>query len=228
MTSRSRSNTTRLILGLAIIAIGALFAADNLDLIDADDYFLYWPAVLILIGLVRLPGAARQEALLAWIFILAGLWILLYNLEYIDLEPWIFFWPVILVLVGVNLILGALRRGQEPTTDSSDWVNQFAFWSAIDRKIDSDNFRGGDLTAIMGGWEIDLTGAKMAEKTATLQVFAFWGGGEVRVPKEWRVQFEVLPLLGGASDETQSTGSAAAPTLVVKGMAIMGGLEVKN
>ena len=228
MTTRSRNNTTRLILGLAIIAIGSLFAADTLDLIYADDYLDYWPAVLILIGLVRLPGAARQEALLAWIFILGGLWILLYNLEYTDLEPWALFWPVILVLVGGNLILGALRRRSEPAADKSDWVDHFAFWSGVKRKIDSDHFRGGDLTAIMGGWEIDLSQAKMAEKSATIRVFAFWGGGVVRVPKEWRVQFEVLPLLGGASDETQSTGGAGAPLLVVKGMAIMGGLEVKN
>lgn len=228
MTARSRSNVTRLILGLAIIAVGALFAADNLDLIDADDYLIYWPAALIVIGLVRLPGAARQEALLALIFILAGVWILLYNLEYTDLEPWLLFWPLILVLVGGNLILGALRRRSEPAADKSDWVDHFAFWSGVKRKVDTDHFRGGDLTAIMGGWEIDLSQAKMAGKSATLQLFAFWGGGVVRVPKEWRVQFEVLPLLGGATDETQSSGSAGAPILVVKGMAIMGGLEIKN
>lgn len=228
MKTHSRSNMTRLILGLAIIAIGALFAADNLDLIDASDYAIYWPAVLIVIGLVRLPGAVRQEALLAWIFIVGGAWILLYNLEYTDFEPWVLFWPIILVLVGGNLILGALRRGQEPSADQSDWVNHFAFWSGVERKVDSDNFRGGDLTAIMGGYEIDLSKATMAGKTATLQVFALWGGGVVRVPKEWRIQFEVLPLMGGASDESESTGGAGAPTLLIKGMAIMGGIEVKN
>jgi hypothetical protein len=227
MSHRSRNTATRLIVGLAVIAVGALFAADNLDLLDADDLLIYWPSVLILIGLVRLPGAKRQEALLAWILILGGLWVLLYNLEYTDFEPWLLFWPVILVLVGANLILGALRRN-ESRADSNDWVNQFSFWSGAERTFDSPNFQGGDLTAIMGGWEIDLTHARMAEKTATMQVFAFWGGGVVRVPKEWRVQFEVFPLLGGASDKTQFAGGSAAPTLLIKGMAIMGGFEVKN
>jgi len=227
MTHRSRSNVTRLIVGLAIIAVGALFAADNLDLIDADDFLIYWPAVLIVIGIVRLPGAERGEALLSWIFILGGAWLLLYHLEVTDFEPWLLFWPIILVLVGANLILGALRR-TESTGDSKDWVNHFAFWSGLERKVDSPNFRGGDLTAIMGGYEIDLSRATMAEKTATVQVFAFWGGGVIRVPKEWHVELEVLPLLGGATDKSESTAGAGAPTLVIKGMAIMGGIEVKN
>lgn len=228
MTHHNRSNVTRLIVGIAVIAVGALFAADNLDLIDADDLFLFWPAVLIVIGLVRLPGAVRGEALLSWMLILGGAWILLYNLGFTDLEPWVVFWPIILILVGANLIMGAMRRGREPEADSHQWINHFAFWAGVDRKVDSDSFRGGDLTAIMGGCEIDFSRATMAEKTATLQVFAFWGGVEVRVPKEWRVQFDVLPLLGGASDASESTASAGAPTLVVKGMAIMGGIEVKN
>jgi hypothetical protein len=227
MTAHSRSTITRLIIGLAIIAVGALFAADNFDLIDADDYFAYWPVVLIVIGLFRLPGAARGEALFAWVCIVAGGWVLLYNLEYTDLEPWIFFWPLILVLIGGNLILGALRRGRVEA-DKNEWVNHFAFWSGIERKVDTNQFRGGDLTAIMGGWEIDLRNTKMADESATLQVFALWGGGVVRVPQEWRVEFDVLPLMGGATDATTSTGGAGAPTLLVKGTAIMGGLEVKN
>ena len=38
----------------------------------------------------------------------------------------------------------------------------------------------------------------------------------------------VVPLLGGYEDKTRPPKGAAAHTLVVRGFAIMGGIEVKN
>lgn len=222
-----RSNTTKLVFGLAVVALGVLFTLHNLELVDADDYFIYWPVLLIAVGLANLVSSKRQWAFVG-VTVGIGLWILLYNLEVTDLEPWPFFWPAVLVLIGTNLVLGALRRPRAEQIEAEEVVNSFAVWSGIERKVGSPNFQGGDLTAIMGGCEIDLRDSKIVDGTPTLHVFAFWGGIDVVVPKEWRVDFRVLPLLGGAGDETRSPESAQAPTLVVRGMAIMGGVDVKN
>lgn len=227
MTDSNRVSTPKLILGLAVIAAGVLFTLDNLRIVDADDFILYWPVALIAIGVAQLPRASRQQAFFGWVLIGGGLWILLYNVEIVDLEPWAFFWPAILVLIGINLILGALRR-RDAVTGAESVVNGFAFWSGLERQFSSQDFRGGDLTAIMGGCEIDLTGAAIRGEPPVLHVFAFWGGIDLRVPREWRIDFRVLPLLGGATDETVAPSSPNAPTLVVKGMAIMGGVEIKN
>ena len=221
-----RVSTPKLIFGLAVVAAGVLFMLDNLDLVDADDFFVYWPAALILIGVAQLFAGGRQKGIWGWILIFVGAWLLLYNLDYVDVEPWLFFWPVILVLVGINLILGALRRSA-PAEDGSV-ANGFAFWSGLERQYASQNFRGGDLTAIMGGVEVDLRQANITGEPPILHVFAFWGGVEVKVPKEWRVDFRVLPFLGGATDESVGPTSEQAPTLVIKGMAIMGGVAVQN
>ena len=51
--------TPQLLMGLIIVAIGALFTLDNLGLVDAYRYLRYWPAALILIGAVKVwqsPG----------------------------------------------------------------------------------------------------------------------------------------------------------------------------
>ncbi len=226
MTETSRVSTPKLILGLAVIAAGVLFTLDNLGLADADDFFIYWPVVLILVGTAQLFGGGRQQTVWGWILILAGVWFLLYNVGIVDLEPWIFFWPLILVLIGINLIMGALRRSVPTDTDSV--VTGFAFWSGIERQFATSDFRGGDLTAIMGGCDIDLRQAKIQGDPPTLHVFAFWGGIDIRVPEEWHVDWRVLPLMAGASDETIAPASEQAPTLVVRGMAIMGGVAVKN
>ena len=218
----------KLVLGIAIIAAGLLFTLDNLGLVDVDDYIDYWPVALIAIGVAQLVGATRQKLAYAAVFIVGGAWILLYNLNYVDLQPWVFFWPVVLVMIGVNLILGALRRRSDTGTDSESVINGFALMSGLERRFSSADFRGGDLTAIMGGCDIDLTQAQIQGEPPVLHVFAFWGGIDIQVPAGWTIDFRVIPFLGGASDESAAPENPAGPTLIVKGMAIMGGIEIKN
>ncbi len=223
-----RIRIPKLILGLAVIAAGLLFTLDNLGLADVDDYIDYWPVALIAVGIAQLAGATRQKLAYAVVFIGGGLWILLYNLNFTDLQPWVFFWPIVLVLIGINLILGALRRRSDTETDAESIINGFALMSGLERRFTSSDFRGGDLTAIMGGCDIDLTQAEIKGEPPTLHVFAFWGGIDLRVPEGWTIDFRVIPFLGGACDESAAPTSPSSQTLVIKGMAIMGGIEVKN
>jgi hypothetical protein len=59
-------------------------------------------------------------------------------------------------------------------------------------------------------------------------VFAMWGGIEIRVPDDWTVVSRVTPVLGGFDDKTRPSPGAGAHRLVIRGFAIMGGIEVKN
>ena len=86
-----------------------------------------------------------------------------------------------------------------------------AILSGVNRGNNSPAFRGGDLTAVMGGCEIDLRQAAI-NGDATIDVFAMWGGIEIRVPGNWTVAFHVTPDLGGVEDKTRpSLGSTVAP-----------------
>jgi predicted membrane protein len=99
-----------------------------------------------------------------------------------------------------------------------------------DRIVRTQDFRGGEVTAIMGGFAIDLRGAAIAGDSATIHVFALWGGVEFKVPEDWNVAMAGVPILGGFTNSARSfrQGDAAAKTLIVKGTAVMGGVEVKN
>jgi hypothetical protein len=62
-------------------------------------------------------------------------------------------------------------------------------------------------------------------------VFALWGGIEITVPPEWTVDVKGLPLLGGFDNKARSSvREAGGPgqVLVVRGTALMGGVEIKN
>ena len=95
------------------------------------------------------------------------------------------------------------------------------------RAATSPAFRRGDLVAVMGGIELDLRQAGTDHGEAVIDVFVLWGGIDITVPPDWAVSNQVTPILGGAEDK--STGhQQARHRLIVKGVVIMGGVEIKT
>jgi hypothetical protein len=83
----------------------------------------------------------------------------------------------------------------------------------------------------MGAVELDLRGCTIATSPAVIDVFALWGGIEITVPPEWRVDMKAMPILGGFENKARSTvrdGAAPVQELVIRGTALMGGIEIKN
>jgi hypothetical protein len=54
------------------------------------------------------------------------------------------------------------------------------------------------------------------------------GGIHLAVPETWRVTNDVATFMGGAEDKTTPPLEDDAPTLVLTGFAVMGGIEVRN
>ena len=99
-------------------------------------------------------------------------------------------------------------------------------FGGVERKNSSQDFKGGELTVIMGGCELDLRNASMKAGEAVIDVFTFWGGIDIRVPEDWTVSIEGMPLMGGCEDQTRHEKTESRKHLVIKGYIIMGGLEI--
>jgi hypothetical protein len=50
---------------------------------------------------------------------------------------------------------------------------------------------------------------------------------EILAPREWSVVLQGTPVLGGFEDKT-APPRESGPRLIVRGVAIMGGVEIKN
>ena len=98
----------------------------------------------------------------------------------------------------------------------------------LERKVSSQEFRGGDVTAIMGGAEIDLRQARLAGGEAVVEVLVMWGGVDFFVPPDWKVTVEAVPFMGGIEDTTRLSPGEVRGHLVIRGLVVMGGVEVKN
>ena len=112
-------------------------------------------------------------------------------------------------------------------TDSSDFINATAILGGFNRKCPSQQFRGGDLTAIMGGGKIDLREARIQADQAVLDVFALMGGIDIQVPPDWIVEPRLTPILGGYTDR-RTPDKTGTQRLVIHGTSIMGGVTVSN
>jgi hypothetical protein len=84
-----------------------------------------------------------------------------------------------------------------------------------------------NVVAVMGGVNLDLTHARFTAEHTTIQVFAFWGGVEIRVPDDIYVQVDGFGFMGAFEDKTMGTGAPGRPVVRITGFAMMAGVEVK-
>jgi predicted membrane protein len=221
----------------------------------------FWPAILIALGLARLSTCYSPAGRVSGIVLVCVGGLLLVNkLGIIPVDVWHLFWPVILILWGVAMLFRGLQRGDgggsgwsggwNPNWDPARWraqmaargfgpygdtspntVHQWAFFGGSRRRIDSQNFEGGDALAIFGGIRVDLRQAASTKDEIHLEANALFGGVDIRVPESWNVIMRGMGVFGGFEDGTRGRENgfpSGKPTLIVTGMAMFGGVTVKN
>jgi len=225
----------RVVLGVFLILAGILALLSNILHLNIGNAWDYWPMLFCLLGIqkiVRRPGVKGGITGLALLVLGAG-WTL-QNLGIIHhAMPLIL--ATLLILAGLGLILRSLGGTQEPCSpgrrfsqrqEHNDRVMVEASMSGAAVNCDAQDFKGGELRAVLGGIKLDLRRARLTA-TAELHVYAMCGGIEIRIPQDWSLSIQVSPLLGGVEDKTIPP-SLPTGTLVLNGEAIMGGIEIRN
>lgn len=230
MSARKQQN--RVVFGAALLIFGVLALLDNLNIFSHLNFLHFWPTLFILVGILKMSrsntisGQLIGGGFVAWgaILTLKYMGIISFEMRHI--------WPLLLILGGLavifkdKLISETQWGGVGEAAGQSDVCNVSAVMSGANVQNSSVNFRGGELTAVMGGIELDLRGAQLQDD-ATLNVFTMWGGISIKVPQDWTVMSQGVPLLGGIDDKTVPP-AITGKRLFIQGYAIMGGVEIKN
>ena len=224
MSCKDNAINPALVSGIALIVVGGLLLLSQMGIIH--DWFNFWAAVFIGVGVLNLVQSPDTRS---WGTILIGCGVLI-ELNQLGLLRIRFetYWPLLVVAVGVLMIWRAYQPAtDDPSIAENPHLNLVAIWGGGEYRIRSKNFRGGELIAFMGGFDIDLRDADIDGNQAVIKINALMGGGVLRVPETWTVSMRMAAFMGGHTLKARE-GAQANKTLIVKGMAIMGGVEVRN
>lgn len=231
----NRRHYQGLIPGAVLVAIGFIFLLDHYGIVQAWQFFRFWPLILIFAGLINLADPCRR-------FWGVGLCVFgcLLQLSYLGVArfSWEELWPLALIAAGSMAMWKAVearKMVQGAQADSSDprsTLNESAVFGGIQKRVNARDFRGGQLHSMFGGIEIDLRDADIDGTEAVLNANAVFGGIEIRVPDTWYVAARGQGIFGGYTDSTRYNPPVdpdkPKKTLIVVGMAVFGGVEIRN
>lgn len=226
--------SNRAIIGVILVLLGLALVMRNTGIFPSfiDHVIFSWPMLLVTIGLIITLGSAGSKT--SGIIIMAvGAFFLIPKIfrETFDVDM---FWPSIFIIIGVIFIFSR-RRTWNPNTiiskSGDDYIDFVHVFSGGERQIVSDNFKGGKVTAVFGGSEIDLTKATLAPGVSEIELACVFGGTTLIVPDDWNVKIEVVPVLGGFGDSRKLHPGRTidmSKQLIIKGAIVFGGGEIKS
>jgi predicted membrane protein len=232
-----RAATPQLVVGILLMVAGILLTADRLNLFDVTGVLRLWPMALVAVGALMLAQRSDPQGRLwgaVWLFL--GVWLLLRSLGWVRIGLFELFWPVVLVLIGVKLALNAMRH--EAPRDGIAPQGSASLFAVMgeSKRVNTDKpFRGGQMSAFMGGCQLDLRQATILPgEDATIDVFALMGGLEIWVPSNWTVVSHIVPIMGSVDDKrlpavpVPGAVEEANRRLLLRGQIVMSGLTIKS
>ena len=220
--------------GLILLLIGLIFLLDNLKVIPPEFSLKdWWPLILIVIGIFQLVQSRCFFHFSGWLLIFLGGVFLLTVQHRFDLEwdnIWRL-WPVILILLGISILFGRHQHHAVPLTGTTaksgeSVLREKIVLSSVNKEITSADFRGGDISVVLGSAEIDLRAAKMADSNAWLTVSVILGSVEIRIPGDWTVEMKTNAVLGSIENKTTAKSESSSKKLVITASAVLGSVEI--
>lgn len=216
--------------GIVLIAVGAVFALNELNITDIDLFFDGWWTLFIIVpcGIGLFTEREKTGNLIG---IAIGVFLLLCCQDILNFSfMWKLLVPAVIVIVGLKMVFTGLFGNK-----ANEMIKQlklegkhprsgFAAFSGCDMNYDGQVFESAELTAIFGGVKCDLRNA-IIEKDCAIQVSAIFGGVDILVPAGINVKVNSTSIFGGMSNKTAAKQDG--PTLYVSGVCMFGGVDIK-
>ncbi len=230
-------NKRRALAGIFLIAIGVFLMMRVFDLIPfpIPVYFFSWKMILIVLGIVLMISDKNKPT--GIILFLIGAIFLARDVFQKDIGSILeIIIPLGIVIVGVALLFPKryfknFETGNNVTEEATNRLEDVNVFSGGSKFVTSQAFRGGEVVCIFGGAEVNFRNAMLASGENALEIVCIFGGCTLFVPEDWSVRVDATAVFGGISDERRK-GNPNLVTdpeklLVVKGVVIFGGVEIK-
>lgn len=117
----------------------------------------------------------------------------------------------------------------QQTANEADYIYNTSVFGGFKRIIQSKNFKGGEITLIFGGIELDFSFADIPSPAAIDITQAF---GEIKlfIPSDWLLVDEITHFLSVVKDHRLIPGSYAPDNnkkLILRGFSALAAVEVQ-
>ncbi len=230
----------KIVFGLLLVAAGALLLCFNYGIIPMEyrHIIFSWPMILVAIGLLQV--SSRESIFTGIILILIGGFFLLPRLFFMPQNFIHDFWPGLLIIFGILIILkrsffhhgfhGRRYRNVAEMKNDAGFIVMNNVLGGGKHVVAPVEFKGGKISNIFGGMELDLTQTTLAPGKNILEIDSIFGGISIIVPSDWVIKIEVSSTVGGFSDKrtvVPDPASGADRELIIRGSAIFGGGDIK-
>ena len=224
------SKLNRILWGIVLILVGALFALNTLNITNINLFFDGWWTLFILVP-CAIGLFTEREKTGNLIGIVIGVILLLCCRDILDFSLlWRLVVPALIVILGLKMVLTGIFSGKagkilaKRKEEGKNTKTVFAAFSGNDVNYNGEAFEGANLAAVFGGVECDLRGASITED-CVIAVTVLFGGVDILVPEGINVKSNVFPLFGGTTNMTKNYKNA--PTIYVNGFCLFGGAEIR-
>jgi predicted membrane protein len=226
--TNSKNNQSNWV-GITLIIVGFLFILDTFNIMEFGGIISdWWPAIFIIIGLIKLKGQDRGSGL---VFILIGTLLLLTIHDVVEWNSIWRLWPLVLIFIGLSMIFKGRRTNwkmSNETTSGDDYIHSNAVFGGSEHTVTSQNFKGGETMALFGGVELDMRQAKISADGCKIHATALFGGVEIIVPDDWNVIISGTPIFGGIDSKSRRKPDASSNKDVhIHCTVAFGGVEIK-
>ncbi len=220
--------------GVIILCIGLFIFLKKMGL-ELPNWLFSWPMILIAIGCIM--GVKGKFQGIAWFIVtMVGCIFLVGDIVPFDWNLRRFIWPSILILIGIYIIgRSTSKKSQyekifsaDDSANSDDFIQATTIFSGTNKVILSKNFKGGNVTTVFGGTELNFSQADI-EGEVFLEITTLFAGVEIIVPSSWDVRVDVNTVFGGIEDKRIVPPAIPSnKTLILKGSCTFGGVDLKS
>ncbi|OGU56688.1 MAG: hypothetical protein A2X64_09370 [Ignavibacteria bacterium GWF2_33_9] len=223
---------TKIVFGALLILFGLGLLGLNLGIIPSCYWgiIISWQMLLIALGVIFLFGRNTKTSGIILI-IVGGVFLLpeftSYNIHFLK-----HIFPILIILLGLSLLLKKKKKNtifRQANLNTSDQLDLTAIFSGGEIVYTDPIFKGGEVTAIFGGYHLDLSKSALASGITYLDITAIFGGVEIVVPANWKITSKATAIFGGVEDKRHhSAAFDSMNELVLIGTTVFGGVEIKG
>jgi predicted membrane protein len=218
-----RRNFFSLLFGLFLILLGLSSLLSTLGYPIIQNLFkTFWPLFVIGLAVSRfMVRDVKGGIIMGVIGVVAQLNMLgLTNVDYVAL-----LFPLIIIMIGISSVSKGLFTPRKNA--NSNALSDTTLFGGLEKNISDQEFSDGSFITLFGATEVNLTKAKFKDGVAVIDALVAFGGAEIKVPEDCKVELEVTAIFGGSSDKRVLGDDSTNQTLKVKGYVLFGAIEVK-